>query len=402
MATYYVREMGATIQKQDERLLVVKDKKLVTEIPLHQLDQLVVIGEVQITTQSLALLMRARVDVVFMRRNGGVLGRIVANESRFAELRLRQLQAMSDPATMLRLARKMVVGKVFNQIAVLEMARQPAQVLAQWTPALPAPASSGAGNPRAVLGAGLSPQQDLARLRRAAQGRAYTTAQSGMREMLANAGNATNPDSLRGYEGKAAAWYWPAFRVLLADDMGFERRLYNPAPDPMNALLSFGYALLQKDVTAAVQLAGLDPYLGFFHTVQYGRPSLVLDVMEAFRPIVVDALVLRLVNWGQVRPRDFLHEPVDDDSGERSDTLPVPPGRPVERARTRPISLTDSSLKRVIQAYEGLLTSPVLHPTLNVRTPYRRFIELQVYQLVRVLKGEEPDYEPFLATLAAP
>ena len=388
MATYYVREIGATIQKVDQRLLVVKDKKQVAEIQLHQLDQLVVMGDVQVTTQSLSLLLRSGVDVVFMTRSGRVNGRVVANESRFAELRLRQLQVMSDAALNLRIAKQVVAGKVFNQVAFLETARQPLRQ---------APAAN-ASNTSQQLELGFAPQQQAARLRNATQSRPYTTALRGMPEMLVGSAHAIDADSLRGYEGKAAAWYWPAFKLLLADDMGFTHRMYYPPPDPVNALLSFGYALLQKDVMAAVQLVGLDPYLGFFHTVQYGRPSLALDLMEEWRPIVVDALVARLINWGQIRPRDFVKgkhsEEGDASKGNEAS------GRNPDAAETRParmLSLTDEAVKRVIQMYEGMLTTVMLHPRSGERTSYRRSLELQVRQLARVLKGEEPTYEPYLA-----
>ena len=238
------------------------------------------------------------------------------------------------------------------------------------------------------------------RLQRATQQRPYGTALSGLHEMLVGAANAGDADSLRGYEGKAAAWYWPAFKLVLDNPMGFDKRIYFPSPDPINALLSFGYALLQKDITAAVQLVGLDPYLGFFHTVQYGRPSLALDLMEEFRPVIVDRLVLRLVNWGAIRERDFVAGPGDRATPEREPLRPLA-GRPPTRAQSRPISLTDAAVKRVIQAYEEVVNTPVLHPRLNERTPFRRCMTVQVQQLARVLKGEEPDYEPFVAKLAA-
>ena len=387
MATYYVREIGATIQKVDQRLLVVKDQKQVAEIQLHQLDQLVVMGDVQVTTQSLSLLLRNGVDVVFMTRSGRVNGRVVANESRFAELRLRQLQVMSDAALNLRIAKQVVAGKVFNQIAFLETARLPLRQ----TPV--AQAATNSSNPSQEIAQGFAPQQQAARLRSATQGRPYTTALRGMPEMLANSANALDADSLRGYEGKAAAWYWPAFKPLLADDMGFTHRMYYPPPDPVNALLSFGYALLQKDVMAAVQLVGLDPYLGFFHTVQYGRPSLALDLMEEWRPIVVAALVARLINWGHIRPRDFVKgKEVKKEKNEAGSNPDEGDARPA-----RLLSLTDEAVKRVIQTYEGMLTMVVLHPRSGERTSYRRSLELQVRQLARVLKGEEPNYEPYLA-----
>ncbi len=336
MSTYYVREQGAVVRKQEQRLLVTRERNAVmAEIPLHQLDQLVVMGNVQLTTQALALLLQSEVDVVFMSMHGKVRGRVVANESKFAELRLKQLQMMSDELANLALAKAIVAGKLANQLAYLRRA-----------------ATAGVN--------GFMPK-DQGTLDKALRGIA---------EMIVGAQAAGNADSLRGFEGKAGAWYWSGFRTLLKHDLDFKQRIYHPSPDPVNALLSFSYALLQKDVNAATHLVGLDPYLGFFHTVQYGRPSLVLDLMEEFRPLLIDPLVVDLLNREAVGKQDFVKGPDKD----------------------RPLVMTDGAVKRVIEAYEQRVTKLTTYPFTNEQTMYRRCLELQTRQMARVVKGEAKGY----------
>jgi CRISPR-associated protein Cas1 len=312
-------------------------------------------------------LLKAQVDVVFMTRGGRVNGRLVANESKFAELRLRQLQTMNNPDATLALAKGIVFGKLSNQLAMLQRAVTRAS-------SQPAPAQEDAPQTLSLVPKGKPPITGGKRAEQIVDARAYGTAVRGIREMLAQSVNAGNPDSLRGYEGKAGAWYWPAFKLFLADDMGFNQRIYNPPGDPVNALLSFGYALLQKDVAAAVQIVGLDPYLGFFHTVQYGRPSLVLDLMEEFRPVLVDPLVVRLVNLGMIKPRDFKRGTGDE----------------------RPFSMTDEAVRVVIEAYETRVTSNTRYSPTGDEVTFRRCIELQTRHFARVIKGEELTYKPFV------
>jgi CRISPR-associated protein Cas1 len=184
---------------------------------------------------------------------------------------------------------------------------------------------------------------------------------------------AGNLDSLRGYEGSGGAGYWTGFQHLLRVDLGFQGRKYFPPPDPVNAMLSFGYSLLLKDVTAAVQLVGLDPYLGFFHTINYARPSLALDMMEEFRPVAVDSVVLTLVNEGRITAASF----------ERTENPKLP------------LRLTEAAIDILIGAYEQRLAQPVAHADAGGQTAYRRVIELQVRRLARLVLGKARKYEPF-------
>ena len=335
MPPVYVREQGAVVRKRGERLIVTRENEEMLDLPLVHLDQLVLFGNVQLTAQAVAILLQREVDVVFLSRFGKFRGRLVHTGSRFAQLRHAQLKIMSDERANLAIAQQVVIGKLRNQQAMLQ--------------------HSLADAPQTATG---QLQRSLSLIRR----------------MQGQAGSARAPDSLRGFEGSAGAAYWGAYRLLLARDLGFQGRKYFPPPDPVNALLSFGYSLLLKDVTAAVQLVGLDPYLGFFHTIDYGRPSLALDMMEEFRPVLVDPVILAMVNGGAVTEASF----------ERTTNPKLP------------LRLTDAAIDHLIEQYERRLAARAGHPMAGGQTSLRRIIELQVRRLARVVLGEARQYQPFV------
>jgi len=193
----------------------------------------------------------------------------------------------------------------------------------------------------------------------------------GIERMKRDCSLARDPDMLRGYEGKAGAFYFAAVAALLDRSWSFQGRKYYPAPDPFNAALSFGYALLQKDVSATVQLVGLDPFLGCFHAMQYDRPSLVLDLMEEFRPLAVDRVILDLALTGKLKPTEFTFTGNEE----------------------RPVELGAALIPRLIQAYEARVTSPLLHTPSGERNTIRRCIELQARIFARVVMGAREAYE---------
>ena len=328
MGTVYVKEQGAVVRRDGERLHVTKDHKELASVPLLQLKQLALLGNVQLTTPAAVTLLERGIDVVYLSKYGKFRGRLMHTGSKFAELRHRQLRIASDDKACLAIARSIVVAKVRNQRVVLQR-----------------------------------------RLQQLPDG---NRALNGMMRMGRRAEQASALDSLRGFEGKAGALYFGAFRALLSPEWGFEGRAYHPPPDPANSLLSFGYSLLLKDVTAAVQLVGLDPYLGFFHALGYDRPALALDLMEELRPVIVDSMFLDIATNNRLDPQDF--------------TRSANP--------QRPCLLGDAGVRVAIEAYEERLQATVAHPLARGQTTYRRAIELQARQLARVLRGEDREYEP--------
>lgn len=333
MAAVYLREQGSVLRREGERLRVTKGDRELMAVPLVHVDQVVVMGNVQLTAPAVALLLQAEVDVVFMSAYGKFRGRLMHTGSKFAQLRHLQLQKMSDEKATLAIAKGVVSGKLRNQRALLQTQIQ-------------------------------SKSSDSRRGQLEAAGR-------GIEAMLGRVSQAKSLDSLRGYEGKAGAFYFGALRELLEQDLGFKRRAYYPPPDPVNALLSFGYTLLLKDVMAAVQVVGLDPYLGFFHVIEYGRPSLALDMMEEFRPVIVDTLVLGIINNRQLTRDDFTQ------TGDEK----------------RPVIMTERGCQLFIQCYEERVNSEVIYPLDGQNTTYRRSFERQVRQLARVIRGEKKRYQ---------
>jgi CRISPR-associated protein Cas1 len=201
-----------------------------------------------------------------------------------------------------------------------------------------------------------------------------------LRRFAAEAWRSPGVEHLLGVEGSAARLYFSLFGQMLrpqgadaADSLSFdfEERNRRPPRDPVNALLSLGYAVLTKDVTTTLMAVGFDPYLGFYHQPRYGKPALALDLMEEFRPLIVDSVVLGAVNGGIVRGRDFVR-------------------------RAGAVALTDAGRARFLQAYERRMDELVTHPVFGYRISYRRVLEVQARLLGRHLAGEIAHYPAFV------
>lgn len=335
MTQVYIKEQGARVARDGERFLVKRGRKVIEEIPLGQVDQLVLMGNVQITTQAVHAANEHDIDVVLLSQYGNYRGRWSGSVNQYADLQVAQLRGFADPVMCLRLAQTLIVGKINNQRTLLQ--RQ---------------AGRFTGADRSVF-------------------RPYL---SGMLQMQRSAETARSLDSLRGFEGKAAAYYFAAVRSLLGPEWGFQKRAYRPAPDPFNALLSFAYTLVQKDVLSAVQLVGLNPTLGFFHVVRPGRAALAIDMMEEWRPVVADALALELVNTGRLRAQMF------EQTGDRN----------------RPILLGDAGLRIVLEAYEQRMTTAIQHPLAapGARVSLRQAMLLQMRQLAQLLRAQRDTFVP--------
>ena len=150
----------------------------------------------------------------------------------------------------------------------------------------------------------------------------------------------------------------------------FSTRNRRPPTDPVNALLSYAYALLVRSWTVALTAVGFDPYRGFYHQPRYGRPALALDMMEPFRPLLADSSVIQAINNGEVRPTDFI-------------------------SAAGSVAMADDGRKRFIGTFERRLAQEVTHPVFGYKLSYRRLLELQARLLARHLLGEIPDHPNF-------
>jgi CRISP-associated protein Cas1 len=347
MGILYVTEQGATLLKRGERLVVEKLRKTIHWVHAHKIEQVVLMGQVSLTPGAIAFLLQQGIDTVFLSYYGKYRGRLIAHLGKNIELRQLQFQKLADPEFRLTMARACVAGKLYNCRVLLRRQNQELR-------------------DEGVTAA-------VHQLRRQAQ-------QAALSESI---------DSLMGVEGSGAAAYFRALSHLIkAKELGFAGRNRRPPRDPVNVLLSLGYTLLANAVHTQVHVAGLDPYLGSLHSVEYGRPSLVLDLMEEFRPVLVDALVLSLVNRRIIQNTDFFRP--EDREPPAFDFAEAEP-----RREGYPILLAHAGLKKFVTYFERRLQQRVLYLPRELRLSYRDILLEQVRRFIRALKEEGP-YEPFV------
>ncbi len=340
-----ITETGVTLAVEGEHLIVRRGGRKGEHVRLADIDQVLLFGAVEVTHAALMRLLSHGVDIVYLTSSGGFRGRLQGRLGRNIELRLAQFRRLQEGDFAFSLACTLVAGKIANQRRLLVRAQQSLadEVMAQ----------------------------ELAALR----------------HRLRDARAARDREELLGVEGAAAAAYFRAFARAIKNPLfTFPGRNRRPPRDPVNACLSFGYALVGTLLDGDVAAAGLDPMLGALHQPAYGRPSLALDILEEFRPVVVDALVLRLINRRQLVPADFA--PPSQALGQ--DQL-VAGGDDLEGA----VYLASTGRKVYLAEFLRRLRETAYYSPGRGRYSYREILRHQVYQVARVIKGEDNEYQPF-------
>jgi CRISPR-associated protein Cas1 len=322
----YVQQQGATVGKTGESLVVSYQGTEVAKAGLKDVSQLVLCGNVSVSAQALHLLCEAGIPCVHLSMGHWFYGITHGITLRNAYDRAAQFEAASDPARRLAFARAVVAAKGANQRTMLRRNADP------------------------------RPDRELADIDR----------------LLDDAERASTVDELLGIEGTIAGLYFAVFSRLLKageveTDWDFRSRNRRPPKDPVNALLSFGYALLVKECSVALLAEGLDPWWGLYHRPRHGRPALSLDLMEEFRPLVVDSAVVTAINTGMVRQKDFVRSAAG-------------------------CSLKPNGRKAFIRAYEARLDQLVTHPVFDYRCSWRTLVRIQARFLSRWLRGDVPAY----------
>lgn len=318
-------------------------------IPLNKVDEVIVLGEVTLTASALHLLLEHDIEITFLGHYGQFRGRLSPSFSKNAILRMAQYRAHQDMARRCELARRFVIGKLINQRTLLQRSQR-RQADAEIMQAI------------GQLGTLL---QQLAAL--PLEGAHVPQKLAGGDNRIAG----TPLETILGMEGAGSAAYFSCFGNLLTDprQWPFPGRVKRPPTDPVNALLSFGYALLTTKVASAVQLVGFDHYVGYLHSSFYGRPALALDLVEEFRPIIVDSIALNMLNHRMLSINDFV----------------------VEVGAYR---LKNEKRNVFFTKLEERLNEEVQHPLFGYKTTYRRCIELQARLLAKYLTGEIDAYPP--------
>lgn len=349
MATLYLTEPGTTVRLEGDCLVVSVpgaegNARQKVRVPLIQVERVVVYGSITLTTPVLRALLAQQADVCYCTRRGRFLGRLDGAEGKNSLLRLEQRRAHDDPRRAFALARAFVEGKLANMRTMLLRANRK-----RGDPEIQR-AADALRALRAELESLEVPEGERVDPARPQAGTAY--------------------GRLLGIEGAGTGVYFGVFARLLREDWGFGGRERHPPRDPVNALLSFGYVLLMNQAASAARIVGMDPYVGFLHSSQYGKPALALDVMEPFRPLIVDSVVLTLLNNGILKRDDF-------------------------REELGAWWLTDNGRRRFLEKFEERLDTEVEHPTFGYRTTYRRALELEVRLVAKWLMGEIPTFRPF-------
>lgn len=330
LSTLYIQEQGSTLRLSEKRFIVKVEKQMVLEVPAIKIAQIVIFGRCHITTPAMTFCLKGGIAICFLSQNGSYYGRLAPPTANQVLLQQQQFLASANPDLSLKLAKAFVEGKIHNQRILLQRRQRKLN---------------------------LPEIQDAIDF---------------LAEMMSKCAQSTTLDELRGYEGTSSGHYFKVFGLLLDDAFNFSKRIKHPPPDPVNAMLSFGYTLLFQNIYSLVETHNLHPYCGHLHALRDGHPALVSDLIEEFRALIVDPLVIYLINKHIIKPTDF--EPGNDNK--------------------YPCLLTTEARKTFVQHFENKIQTTVTHPHSGYTVDYRRCLDLQITQLVQFLRGERERYLP--------
>jgi len=332
--TLYVTTPEAYLSKDGLNVVISVEQKEIFRIPIVNIEGIVTFGYMGASPGLMKLCADNGVSLTFLSPSGKFVGRVQGPTNGNVLLRKAQYECSANEEFSLKLSRLFIAGKIQNYYGVL------CRYLRDYR-----------------LNDGVAHSAQILKMRKA------------------NVLTAQSFDELRGYEGDAANEYFSVFSHLLLNqskDFPFSGRNKRPPKDAVNAMLSFAYTLLANEVTAALETVGLDPYVGFLHTLRPGRASLALDVMEEMRAYLGDRFVLSLINRKQISPNDFKTQ------GDCS------------------VIMTDSARKQFITAWQTRKKDIITHPYLNEKMPVGLLPYVQSLLLARYIRGDIDNYPVFI------
>lgn len=330
MTNLYITEQQSILRKTGDRLIVEKDDKILLDVQCHKINAVLLFGNVQFTTQAVHELFEHGIEMALLTRRGRLIGQITSPFTKNIELRLHQFRRYDDPDFRLKTAKKIVEGKLVNCRSVVKKF------------------------------AANHPETDL------------TTVKQDLSSSLESVAAVDSIASLLGLEGSAARSYFQGFSLMIrSSGFVFDGRKKRPPPDPVNALLSFVYTLLFNELSSLLDGLGFDPYLGYFHKPDYGRASLAADLIEEFRPVAGDRLILGLVNKNILNQDHFF-----------------------THATSQGVYLTKEGMSRFFREYERFMNNEFPHPQTGSTVTMRQCFRLQAEEMAQATKNGE-DYRPF-------
>lgn len=329
MANLYLTEQQSVLRKTGDRLIVQKDDEILLDVQCHKIEAVLLFGNVQFTTQAVHELFEHGIEMAILTRTGRLVGQITSPATKNITLRIQQFRKYEDDEFRLRLAKEIVAGKISNSLHIVRMFSY--------------------NHPDVDLKAEIA----------------------ALGAKLAGIKAAAGIDQLLGIEGDAAKTYYNGFGKMLLGEFGFTGRKKRPPTDPVNSILSLSYTMIFNEIASLLDGLGFDPYLGYFHSVTYGRASLAADLMEEFRAPVADRLTLRLVNNRIFSQDDFRTNP-----------------------RGGAVYFKREALKRYFAEYESMLNNKFMLPATGERTTLRKCFRRQAELMAATIRDDVP-YEPF-------
>lgn len=279
MPALYITEQGSSLKKRGESIIIEKDGNFIDEIELHRIDSVFIFGNIQFSTQVLSEILYRKIELVLLSENGNIKGQVTPPMPKNNFLRLQQYQMNSDRDFKLKQSRYLVGLKINNSINILK------------------------------------------KIDRDNLTKSSLVEREKLNYLFQKITRSANFDELLGIEGNSAKIYFSVIRNFIKNpEIKFEKRTKHPPGDEFNSILSFGYTLLASKIQSLLDAYGFDPYLGFFHSPDYGRPSLALDLLEPYRAAVIDKFALKLFNLKILGKENFSYTP---ENGYRLDSTGV-------------------------------------------------------------------------------
>jgi CRISP-associated protein Cas1 len=332
----YVTTPEAYLSLDGENVVIKKDEHSSTRLPLHNLENIVCFGYLGTSPALMGACSERDVGLCYLTPNGRFLARVSGKVRGNVLLRKKQYEVSEKKEASVPIAASFLLGKIANCRRVIERALRDHAMLVDVS--------------------------------------ALNQASATLKGILPVILECKSTGELMAFEGSAAKVYFNIFDQLILqqrDEFKFEERSRRPPLDNINSLLSFLYTLLTNDVSSALEVVGLDPYVGFLHQDRPGRPSLALDLMEELRPVLADRLALSLVNRKQVMGKGFTQK----ESGG--------------------ILMDDETRKTVLTAWQERKKEEIMHPFLKERIPFGLVAHAQAMLLARHLRGDLDAYPPF-------
>ena len=329
MTTLYVTDQGAYVKVQNKQFQVFHEQDLKISVPVNRVSHVVLFGCCNLSHGAVSLALQRQIPVLYLASNGRYFGRLDTEGHAQVDYLTQQVQRSLDPDFARRQAQVIILAKLHNSRVMLQ------------------------------------------RLNRRRKTDRATEAIAALLGVMEQVRGAESIEVMLGYEGQGAHLYFQAFATLLKGRFEFEKRTRRPPTDPVNSLMSLGYTLLSQNLHSMVETVGLHTHFGNLHKPQKNRPSLVCDLIEEFRSLVVDSFVAYLINSNIFTPDDFT--PPDDRGG---------------------VYLQPHALKVFLKHWEEKMQENVVHPHTGFKVSLRRCFELQVWEYVKCLSGEVEDYRP--------